>query len=247
MAECELCRESAVRFTLASALGMIMCFLSQTAGCALVEGERFGLSAIYNGRYDTYEKIAYENQIQTWSYLGYLSAQGVSSEPIFSNASKYFPDNRKKIPEKVTLVWLSAPTNASFSSTDQLIIEALPKPSSSQITEKSLHPYPYPPKVYGPYQIEVRSKIPKEVLSLAANGDFGVGITIEFTETHQKIYWRVQDYRSEKYRDPLKPILCVGGDGIASDSKQTAYKLTDVDPDSLMQKTVPIWPHCKLP
>ena len=228
---------------------MATCALSQT-GCISLQGDRFDLLAYYAGSNDIYRKVLYSPDQYTWNNSSY-SFVGRSittkNQPLFTDGSFYFPDNKKKIPEKVTLVWLSAPANAAFSSSDQLIIKSLPKTSSSEITEKSLHPYPHPPKVYGPYQIEVRSKIPKEVLSLAANGDFGVGITIEFTETYRKIYWRVQDYRSEKYRDPLKPILCVGGDGIASDSKQTAYKLTDVDPDSLMQETVPIWPHCKLP
>ena len=106
------------------------------------------------------------------------------------------------------------------------------------------NPYPHSPKVYGPFTVDVRSKIPKQVLSLVNSYDYGVGITIEFTETYRKVYWRLEDTR--KNRDPLRPVLCVGGDGIEGRPGVTEFALSP-DPASLMQKSVPIWPHCKLP
>ena len=226
---------------------LIICALSQTAGCAMLQGERFGLLGYYAGSNDIYRKVIYDISGYQWSDSPYLFVDQIplkSGKVLFGEASSYFPDNQKKIPDKVTLLWLSAPNSAAYSQSDRAIIDALPKASDSAVSEKSLHPYPHPPKVYGPYEIAIRSKIPEKILSLAASGNFGVGITIEFAETHQKVYWRLEDYRDQKKFNPNRWI-CVGGQSIETNSNQKLFTVSS--PEDAIQKTIPIWPHCKLP
>ncbi len=158
------------------------------------------------------------------------------------------------MPERVRLVWLSAPYFSDFSSEDQAKIASFNYPPArflmtkeqyeelNQSTDSRFsHPHPLPPRVYGPFEFEVRSKIPRAVLrKVKGNWEYGLGVTIEFTESYQRMNWALRKLVPPPPGTPNNP-LCVGGEiDAAPGQKVLKWK------NGTTEMSAPIWPHCKI-
>jgi hypothetical protein len=226
--------------------------------CSVLGGETIGLSAFYKGTYDVFHIALFDEYNNAWGFREFDKRYDWETRPLtfpVFTGGQYLPDNKKRLPEKVRLVWLSAPYFSDFTSEDKLKIASFNYPPERVLRAKEqyedmnrfkdsrfTHPSPNPPKVHGPYEFDIRSRIPSAVLrKVKGSWEYGLGVTIEFTETHQKMNWSLGE------RNPKTPLgtpnspICVGGElDIALGQKILKWTV------STTEYSAPIWPHCKI-
>ncbi len=95
---------------------------------------------------------------------------------------------------------------------------------------------PYTGEPVGPFRVEVRSRIPTEVLALARKDEYVLGLS--FTAGMLPIYfnWRLTISGGSALG---RRVICIGGDSFSNDVKEVKLG----SPATI----VPVWPHCKLP
>jgi hypothetical protein len=136
----------------------------------------------------------------------------LGQRPSFSAAS-ILQDNKQRIPDSVSVSWLDLPEqgNPSFSG-----------------------------KINGPFVVDIRSKIPGEILQYAQRRFFSIRISLTINSGPISMNWalhRVQENASSP------SYLCVGGDHFLR-TGETSFNPMSA---SAGAKPVSVWPNCKLP
>lgn len=136
----------------------------------------------------------------------------LGQRPSFAAAS-IFQDNKQRIPDRVSVSWLDMPEQGNPS---------------------------YSGKINGPFIVEIRSRIPAEVLQYAKRRLFSIDIGLAINNGPVLVDWAL-------YRTPENPsnpsYLCVGGDHFLRTGETTFSPLSA----PAGAKPVGVWPNCKLP
>jgi hypothetical protein len=227
-------------------------------GCSVLGGETIGLAAFYKGAYDIYHIALFDEQNGAWGFRQFDKRESSEGRPLtfpVFTREEYMPDNQKRLPEKVRLVWLSAPHYSDFTSEDKAKIASFNYPPArvllarEQIEDMNRfkdsrfnHPHPNPPKVYGPYEFDIRSRIPPSVLrKVKGSWDYGLGVTVEFTETYQKVIWSLRERNPKTPPGTPNNPICVGGQlDVAQGQKILNWTV------GTTAYAAPIWPHCNI-
>lgn len=108
----------------------------------------------------------------------------------------------------------------------------------------------------GPFQVEVRSKIPREVLALASGRSYDYSIDIQFTSgVHPvRVNWILRRSHAEpifgedlthlRRTSPQIELVCTGGDSFESHGLRELEWGWERGRDIIR---LPVWPHCTLP
>jgi hypothetical protein len=222
---------------------LITCVLTS---CSLLGSQRFGIGAIYSGKFDIYRKELYDSNLHPFNSVDASPRSYYPNphRPLFLT-STYFIDNGKQVPNSLRLQWSSAPyEGGGFSHEDQAKIAASPAHLGPRVMNKEefKNPYPHPPRIYGPFDLKIREKIPSAILQkITGSNEFGLGITVEFTETSRKIYWALWDHRPRPPEKAIFDPICVGGE-LDALSNQKEFLWTN----GILNSKAQLWPHCKL-
>lgn len=176
-------------------------------------GEAFGLGFVNFGK-TTIEQVRIDGVGNDKNqYDGHsLVRPFLGKPPAFANVST-LQDTNKKIPDQVSITW------------QEFLGENVPANKG---------------KLFGPFVVDVRSRIPKKVLQLATKRKYGIGIGLAINNGPITTNWGLF-YSGE--RGVESNYLCVGGDYFTA-SGQTTFR-----PFGLLEeaKSIGVWPNCKLP
>jgi hypothetical protein len=183
------------------------------AGAMFEEGEAFGISAANYGNAPIENKWVGGVDGNIHQYDGHAFTRPFrGAKPVFANTST-LQDNKQRIPDKVGVRWQDYPGDG--------------KPS-------------YTGKLNGPYVVEIRPKIPKEVLRYATKRFYSIQIGLGINDGPITMNWAL-------HRLPQSPgeqgYLCVGGDFFVASGQPTFDGLSF----AVGAKPVGVWPNCKLP
>jgi hypothetical protein len=183
------------------------------AGAMFDGGEAFGIGAA------NYGSVPVENgrvdgvDADKRSYDSQsLKRPYLGQRPSFAAAS-IFQDNKQRIPDRVSVSWLDMPEQGNSS---------------------------YSGKINGPFIVEIRSRIPAEILQYAQKRFFSVRISLIINSGPISMNWalyRVQENASSP------SYLCVGGDHFLRTGEASFTPMSA----SVGAKPVDVWPNCKLP
>ena len=219
--------------------------------CSVFGGETIGLSAAYKGIYDIYHVALFDENNVAWGFNQYDKRSDWDVRPytfpIFGG-NEYTPDNQKRLPNKARLMWLSAPHDSEFTPEDKAKMASVAYPpervllAREQMMGPFKHPHPNPPKVYGPFELDIRSQIPSVVLrKIKGSWTHGLGVTVEFTENYHTMNWALFDRQQPPPGQVRGGPICVGGE-LPIMQGQKILNWTS----GSSRFSAPIWPHCDL-
>lgn len=167
--------------------------LNLLAGCGSVgaglfsSGENISFS-FWNASSRELESLAVtkpgEPRVKWASQGGMKPRPSGSKEPSFGG-DRYFADNNQKIPEEVDVSW-----------------REMPPPGGA----------PYTGELKGPYRMEVRSRIPPDILKMAGKNGYVLSVTWSMGVEPVKFNWKLESRTFDKNDVGTSKELARGGD-----------------------------------
>ncbi len=203
-------------------LGGLLPFLGGCAAQAmgtLRGGENAAYAVSNNSKYDI-ESVEIVSVDKFKQSLGGQSYQ--NANPAFKfgfGGNQYMSDTGHIVPESVLVSWRELPEAAQP---------------------------PYTGTLHGPHKVQIRQRIPKEVLATARKNGLTVQISLTAGQLPIVFHWMLSEYKSVTGSGRGIRHHCIGGDSFTDPSQKTLKTGVDYREGVSFDVYTPVWPNCKL-
>lgn len=133
--------------------------------------------------------------------------------------SQYMSDTGHRVPEAVLVTWRELPAAGNP---------------------------PYTGTLHGPYKVQIRERIPKEILAMAKKRGMTVQISLTAGQLPIIFNWMLSEYRSVTGSGRGVRDHCIGGESFTDPNLKSIKTSVGYREGVPFDVYTPVWPNCKL-
>ena len=134
--------------------------------------------------------------------------------------NQYRSDTGHKVPEAVLVTW-----------------RELPAPGQP----------PYTGTLHGPYKVQIRERIPKEVLAMAKEEGLVMQVSLTAGQLPILFNWMLTDFQRSQGKNGRIVNMCIGGESFTDPNLKSIKTGVDYREGVPFDVYTPVWPNCTLP